>query len=199
MDNKELDFTFAKMANAKHYGIDYREWEEHYIKNASKRQEKGKKSIDWNSLFKGKIATKTKAIIGLVSLGAVAFTHFESTKAIANHVYEADVFPEGMSVRNDSNAGIIVSYADAYGNRQTVSGDYFASMVLEEGLEKGFNADEVAIALDYCTGYDASAVKESSFLGRAGQEMRVLGGVYNIEGQMSEALGEEISSGRGSR
>ncbi len=149
------------------------EYQEVYVNNRMKNCQK-KKKIDVSSddiLMKPLFPKKLLATFVLASCGVVAFQNYQVDSYIANQVVESGIIPEDLSIRNDSQSGYLFSYLDEYGVRQNMGGDYFVQTVVAKGETLGFNADQVAIALDFEGIYKASYVEGSSLLGRIGQEM----------------------------
>ncbi len=134
------------------------------------------------------------AALSIVAISSLAVISHQNQRKIYDHVYETGVIPSSLSIRDDSVSGHLISYQDIYGNIQSMGSEYFVNLALQEGLEKGLNANELAIAFDYCGICDASFIKDSSFLGRIGEEIKV---TWNIDEQLKEAVGEvENTTGR---
>lgn len=166
------------------------ERQENYVMNRVNNKERGQKSIPKSKASKKEIPAKKKAIVvgSLVIGGLIALGRYQAAGYITSHVLESGIIPEGLSKRDDSQAGLIFSYLDKYGNRQTMNGEYFIQMAVQNGKEKGFSPDQVAIALDHYGICNASAVADSSLLGRIGQEL--------IAGSELLSVNQEQTTGR---
>ncbi len=189
MDNQDLDLAFVKMVQNRNHVLknqkQNKELEDNYVRNASKVVEFGKKEIPKSKMSQKQVNFRRKLIgtIGLVVMGTTAIMHYESKKVITRHVCETGIIPKNVSVRNDSRVGYLFTVVDEFGHAENISGEYFINSIVNEAEMLDMNVDDVAIALDYMGYCDAGTIEDSSFLGRFGQELKVVSGLYDLEGK----------------
>ena len=176
-NNDELDLTFAKMAIENHNKSKHEELEEIYSNNRMRASENRKKKYSKKNIKKKPIHINKKVMAGLIISGmaaTVGITSNHCEQQICNKVIESGIIPEGLSIRDDSISGKIVSYEDDFGNRQTMGGDYFSQLIVEAGQENGYTVDEIAITLDRLGVCHANTVENSTLLGRITEELKQL-------------------------
>lgn len=95
------------------------------------------------------------AIPAGVSFGKDCYQRFKGSDAITKEVNESGLIPNGLSHRDDSQAGEIWEYQDAYGNSQRILDiESFFNDIAAESYDFGFTPDQMAVAFDFGYGYD---------------------------------------------
>ena len=190
MPKDEIDLTFVKLAMENRDNLKHKEeLEEVYINNRTKINENRHKKYLKSQIIKKQKSRNKKIIAALIISGIAvssAIASEYSQQKICDRVVESGIIPQGLSIRNDSTAGRIISYEDEFGNRQTMFGEYFAYTTLEKGEKLGYSVDELAIALDQIGACHADTIENSTLLGRLNEEMK----------ELTHQNEEKISGGR---
>ena len=182
-----IDYTFVKIANEHAQGYDKEhntELNEAYNNNRMTNA----KNIE---ISKSNIIEKTMDIIKhnkkrilaavvISGIAAIGAAHMHAEDLLYKEAVEAEVIPKGTSFRDDSISGMIISYEDEFGTRQTLGADEFTKIAIGDGLEKGFSIDQIAVALDACGVCDARDIEGSSLVGRIGAELTAIAGEKSI-------------------
>ena len=179
MSKEYLDYTLANIAN-RHAEENNTELNEVYNNNRMKNTKKIK-------IFKNKLQINKKNINKRIlvatiisGIGLVAISHMRAENIIYQQVKESGIIPEGISIRDDSQYGHIISYENEYGNRQEIEADDLRIKIIENGLKENYTIDEIAIAIDAAGISSANLVEGSSLLGRIGTELIALSNEKNI-------------------
>ena len=154
-----------------------------YKKKKYSKKDMKEEKIDVRKLF--------YILAGVLVVTCIGVKHHECKHKIYDKVMETGIIPKNLGI-TDNSTGYTITYPDYYGNVQNMGADYFSQMIVEKGKEVGLSPDMVAIALEYggVLG-DASAIEESSLLGRIGEEIKVS---WNIDEQIEKAVGKPTNA-----
>ena len=169
--NKEIDGFFANMANEKNK----QEFQEIYNNN---RGNNHKVKISKKNLKTKKINIKKIMIAIAITLGvsSIGIGHMHAQEIIYSNAVENGIIPQEISFINDSQAPY-VRFVNEFGERVTEHLDEFREDVIKKGEQKGYNIDEIAVAL---SPYHVH-VENSSKLGRIGAELTALANEKRVQ------------------
>lgn len=99
------------------------------------------------------------AISAGVSVAKGCYQKYEGSKVIFSEVKETGLLPNDLQSRDDSQAGPIYIYKDAYGNyHRIVDVNSFFNDIAAESYDFGLSPVQLAVAFEFGYGYDGEIV-----------------------------------------
>ncbi len=166
------------------------EYQETYNNLRTKQTTNKKRKYSKSKLKKKKAQQSRKNIMiaSMLLIGLIAAGHHHCERVIADDVYRSGVL-EGIGVTDSAVSGHVFTYTNQYGQTSQINSEHAIDMIMERGTEQGYDANEMAIALDYMRICPASEIENSTLLQRLAKEGSVLAGTWNLDEQIEDAIG----------
>ena len=110
-----------------------------------------KKIMIGSALVGALIAT---AIPAGVDLAKTSYQKYKGAEIITRDVKESGLIPEGLSIRDDSQAGLIMMY----NGQQIYDVDSFFNDRAVEAADYGLSVDQFAVAAEFGYGYEGNII-----------------------------------------
>lgn len=89
-----------------------------------------------------------------VSAAKTSYQKYKGAEAITSEVKETGLLPEGLSVRDDSQAGLVF----VYNNQQIYDVEAFFNDRAAEASDYGLSVDQFAVAAEFGYGYEGEII-----------------------------------------